>query len=62
MFLVINTLSKMKVLEILEYYSGQNILPLLIGLKRAFDQEKQSNKMKTEILIGIILKGIVKTS
>lgn len=40
MFLVINTLSKMKVLEILEFYSGQNILPLLIGLKRAFDQER----------------------
>lgn len=40
MFLVINTLSKMKVLEILELYSDQNLLPLLIGLKRIFEQER----------------------
>jgi|GEM_PF-3858099 len=40
MFLVIKTLSKMKVLEILELYSGQNLLPLLIGLKRICEQER----------------------
>lgn len=39
MFLVINTLSKYKVLESLELYSDQNLLPLLIGLKRIFEQE-----------------------
>lgn len=43
MFLVINTLSKKSVLEILENYTYQNPLPLLIGLKRIFEQEKNKN-------------------
>lgn len=48
-FLVIYTLSKELVLEILEFYSDQNILPLLIGLKKIFTTEKFEQGKESKI-------------